>query len=92
MKSIGKIIVFVIIVLLIIYIYNFEEKNPRYSKSELLEMEIEELKEDNTKLEDERNSLNSELDNLRHDYEYSQELIQLLREQIESYGIEPYEL
>lgn len=62
------------------------------SKIEKLELQIDELKETNSEFEDEISRLNSQLENLQDKYEYDEELIQLLQEQLESYGIEPYEL
>lgn len=93
-----KIIIFIVIVGLLVYGYIYEGnksniiENPKYSKQELLEMEIEELKEEISNLEEERDDLSDRLDSLQHEYDYAEELIELLQDQLESYGIEPYEL
>lgn len=98
MKKLWKIIIFIIIICLLMYGYYLESKKPNsspihsYSKEEQLEIEIEELKEENFKLTEERNDLNSQLDEIKKENEYNKDLIDILRDQLESYGIEPYEL
>lgn len=98
MKNVWKIIIFIVIVVLLIYGYIFEQnksnvtENPKYSKQELLEIEIEELKKEIYLLEEERDNLSSDLNYLQHEYDHAEELIKLLQNQLESYGIEPYEL
>ena len=62
------------------------------SETSSLETEIEELTEKNSTLEEEKDNLQSQLDNLQNEYENSKELNDILREQLESYGIEPNEL
>jgi hypothetical protein len=64
----------------------------KISKIESLETEIEELKENNSNLEEKNDDLQSQLDNLQKEYDDSNELNDLLREQLESYGIEPDDL
>lgn len=61
----------------------------KISETESLETEIEELKEKNLNLEEENNNLQSQLDNLQEEYDDSNELNDLLKEQLESYGIDP---
>lgn len=98
MKKIWKMIIFIIIICLLMYGYYLESKKPdsspihSHSKEEQLEIEIEELKEENFKLTEERNDLNSQLDEIKKENEYNKDLIDILRDQLESYGIEPYEL
>lgn len=64
----------------------------KISKIETLETEVEQLKEENSNMEEEKNDLQSQLDDLQNEYENSKELNDILREQLESYGIEPNEL
>ena len=66
--------------------------NSKISEPEILNIELEELKEENSKLEEENGDLQVQLDDLQKEYENSQELNDLLTEQLESYGIEPYNL
>ena len=40
----------------------------------------------------ERDDLSDRLDSLQHEYDYAEELIELLQDQLRSYGIRPYEL
>ena len=55
-------------------------------------MKIEELEEKIFKLEEEKDDLSSQLEYLQEEYEYDEELISILKDQLKSYGIEPYEL
>lgn len=64
----------------------------KISETESLETEIEELKEKNLNLGEENDDLQSQLDNLQKEYDDSNELNDLLREQLESHGIEPNDL
>ena len=66
--------------------------NSKISKIEPLESELEELKEENSKIKEEKDELQSQLDDFQNEYENSKELNDLLTEQLESYGIEPYDL
>ena len=66
--------------------------NTNLSETKSLESEIEELKEENSKVKEEKDDLQSQLDELQNEYENSKELNDLLLEQLESYGIEPYDL
>ena len=66
--------------------------NSKISEMETLNIKLEELKEKNSKFEEENDDLQVQLDDLQKEYENSQELNNLLTEQLESYGIEPYEL
>lgn len=98
MKNVWKIIIFILIVVLLIYGYIYEENksnvisNPKYSKQEELELKIEELEEEIFILEEERDDLSGQLEYLQEEYEYDEELIKLLQDQLRSYGIQPYEL
>lgn len=98
MENKWKILVFIVIIALLIYGYVYEQnksnvvENPKYSKQELLEFEIEELKEKNSELEEEVSALNHQLDDLKNEYEYDEELIYLLKDQLKTLGVEPYEL
>lgn len=94
LKSILKILVIVFIIVLIIYICisNQEETNTiPYSKWSDRE-KIEYLEEENEKYLDEIASLESQLEELHREYVDAEDLISILREQLESYGIEPDEL
>lgn len=97
-KKILKILVCILIVGIIIYFYILENQksniiiNPKLSKQEQLELKIEELKEENYKLEDELSDVSSQLEELQRDYAYAEDLIDILQDQLEEYGIEPYEL
>ena len=66
--------------------------NTKISETEALKSEAEELKEKNSNLQEEKDDLQSQLDNLQNEYENGEKLNGLLTEQLESYGIEPYEL
>ena len=57
-----------------------------------MEADIEDLKEKNNRYQEKISDLEAELEELKRNYEYDEELIELLQEQLESYGIEPYEL
>lgn len=98
LKKTLKILVCILIIGIIIYFYILEDQksniivNPRLSKQEQLELEIEELKEENYKLEDELSDVSSQLEELQRDYAYAEDLIDILQDQLEEYGIEPYEL
>lgn len=97
-KKILKILVCILIVGIIIYFYILENQksniiiNPKLSKQEQLELKIEELKEENYKLEDELSDVSSQLEELQRDYAYAEDLIDILQDQLEEYEIEPYEL
>jgi len=98
MDSRWKIITFILVVCLIIFGYFLEENksnvttNPRLSKQEELELEIEELKEENFELQETKEDLSGQLEELQRDYNNAEDLIDILRDQLETYGIEPYEL
>ena len=98
MQKIIKIIIVIVIIALLVYGYFLEKNknnvisNPTYSKQEQLEMKIEELEEKFFKLEEEKDDLSSQLEYLQEEYEYDEELISILKDQLKSYGIEPYEL
>jgi len=98
MDSRWKIITFILVVSLIIFGYFLEENksnvttNPRLSKQEELELEIEELKEENFELQETKEDLSGQLEELQRDYNNAEDLIDILRDQLETYGIEPYEL
>ena len=66
--------------------------NSKISETESLKSEIEELKEENSKIKEEKDNLQSQLDDLQSEYNNNKEVNNLLSEQLESYGIEPYEL
>lgn len=66
--------------------------NSKISEMETLNIEFEELEEENSKFEEENDNLQFQLDDLQKEYENSQELNDLLIEQLKSYGIEPYDL
>lgn len=97
-KKVIKIFIWIVIVIIIVLAYSQEEKKSNviseydFTKQELLEMEIEELKSENYDLEEKCSSLSGQLEELQSLYKDSEELIDMLREQLESYGIEPYEL
>lgn len=98
LKKTLKILVCILIFGIIIYFYILENQksnfiiNPKLSKQEQLELKIEELKEENYKLEDELSDISSQLEDLQRDYAYAEDLIDILQDQLEEYGIEPYEL
>lgn len=98
MDSRWKIITFILVVCLLVFGYFLEENksnvttNPRLSKQEELELEIEELKEENFELQETKEDLSGQLEELQRDYNNAEDLIDILRDQLESYGIEPYEL
>lgn len=98
MDSRWKIIIFVLVICLIVFGYFLEENknniitNPKLSKQEELEIEIEELKEENFELQETKEDLSGQLEELQRDYNNAEDLIDILRDQLESYGIEPYEL
>lgn len=98
MDSRWKIITFILVVCLIVFGYFLEENksnvttNPRLSKQEELELEIEELKEENFELQETKEDLSGQLEELQRNYNNAEDLIDILRDQLESYGIEPYEL
>lgn len=57
-----------------------------------LEYRIKDLEEENSRLEDELVDSDSKLEELQQKYEYDEELINILQQQLESHGIEPEEL
>ena len=50
------------------------------------------IEENIFKFEEEKDDLSSQLEYLQEEYEYDEELISILKDQLKSYGIEPYEL
>lgn len=98
MQKIIKIIILILIIAFLVYGYILEKNksnftsNPTYSKQEQLEMKIEELEDKIFNLEEEKDDLSSQLEYLQEEYEYNEELINILKDQLKSYGIEPYEL
>ena len=66
--------------------------NSKISEIESSESEFEELKEENLKIKEEKDDLLSQLNELQDEYDNSKKLNDLLSEQLESYGIEPYDL
>lgn len=98
LKKILKVFLIILVVVIIIYLYVKEDNNDdpilatRLTKQEQLELKVEELKEDNYKLEEDLSHANSRLEELEREYEYAKDLIDVLKEQLEEYGIEPYEL
>lgn len=89
-------ILLVIIVVICIYIKEDNVQNPipasKLTKQEQLELQIDNLKEENNHLTEELSEANSEIDDLKLKYKYTTDLIDLLRDQLKYYGIEPYEL
>ena len=84
-------IISTIVIAIVLFGLNFLY-NSKISETETSESEIEELKEENSKIKEEKDDLQSQLDNLQTEYDDSKELNDLLSEQLESYGIEPYDL
>jgi len=85
------------IIIAIYLLWGKEEKTgtiPRYelTEEEQLKSDIEELKEKNNRYQEEISELETELEEIKINYKYDEELIELLQDQLESYGIEPYEL
>ena len=83
----------VVIIILLIYLYNMpQDKTPvpysQWSDSE----KVEYLEEQISDYEDKIDELNSKLDNLKEDYDYDEELIEILQQQLLRHGIEPEEL
>ena len=66
--------------------------NSKISEIESSESEFEEVKEENLKIKEEKDDLLSQLNELQDEYDNSKKLNDLLSEQLESYGIEPYDL
>lgn len=66
--------------------------NSKISEIESSKSEFEELKEENLKIKEEKDDLLSQLNELQDEYDNSKKLNDLLSEQLESYGIEPYDL
>lgn len=97
-KYILKILIVVFIILIITYFYISEQRQPniispsKLTKQEQLELKVEELKEENDRLKDELCHTSSQLDELESDYSDAEDLIKILQEQLEDYGIEPYTL
>ena len=93
MDSRWKIIIFVLVICLIVFGYFLEENknniitNPKLSKQEELEIEIEELKEENFELQETKEDLSGQLEEFQRDYNNAEDLIDILRDQLESYGI-----
>ncbi len=94
LKGILKILVVVFIIGLIIYVYvSNENKRKVIPYSKWTEREkVEYLEEENEKYQDKISHLESQLEELQQKCENSKDLISALKEQLESYGIEPYEL
>lgn len=97
-KKIMKFIAIGGIIILTIYIgFIKEERTGKVLYNELTskektELEIEKLKEQNKKYEEEISDLKIQLEELKSKHEYDEELIKLLQEQLKSHGIEPDEL
>ena len=93
-KSIIKTIAIILAIGVGIYILFAYEGNDYVSmtKTEKLQAENEELKEENNKYEEEISKLNSELEELEDELKDANDLIEILQDQLESYGIEPDEL
>lgn len=62
------------------------------TKEDELYSQIQDLKNQNEDYEDEISHLQSRIEELEGEYKNSEELIDILREQLESYGIEPDDL
>lgn len=67
---------------------------PEYelTEKEKLEIKIDELERKNEEYEEKIGHLQSRIEELEGEYKNSEELIDILREQLESYGIEPDDL
>ena len=92
-----KVLFFIAIIIFIIYMIEKPEPSglipaSSLSKQEQQELKIEDLEEKNRQLQDELSHTKAKLEDLEIEYKYDEELIDLLREQLESYNIEPYEL
>jgi len=90
-------IIIIIIVLISLYIYEKNTLPEKYNTpvpySKLSDSEkLEILEEENQKLQEDLNDVNSKLDKLTSEYNEATDLINLLRDQLEENGIEPYEL
>lgn len=98
LKKILKILIIILVIVIVIYVYISEQEkgniisNPKLSKQELLDLKIEELEEENYRLDEQLNDLSGQLEELQRNYEDAKDLIELLQEQLRDYGIEPYEL
>ncbi len=96
LKSILKVLVFIFIIVLIIYICLQEDKEVgpipvSYSKLSNKE-KVELLEEEQENYIEKINELENKLEELQKKYEEAEDLIYILREQLISYGIEPDEL
>ena len=91
-----KFIIFILIIIgLLIYTYcfNHEEKSGLIAPSQYtLQDRYDILKDDYDAMQDEYYELQGNYNDLQKEYEYDEDLIELLRNQLNSYGIEPYEL
>lgn len=85
-------IIGIVIYMLYLYESNHSSDYVDVSSQDVLNSKIEDLKFQNQILEDKINNLNIKLEDLQKKYDYDEELIDLLQKQLESYGIEPYEL
>ena len=105
MESYKKIIIAILIISILAFLYFRNSQNDYVSISteDNLRAEIEELEyqkrllEDNlssvnSKMEEKLSSANSRIEELEREYNYYKELCELLRNQLESFGIEPKEL
>lgn len=94
-------LIIIILVIIIGLIYEKNTENNNYgepipysslTESEKKDSKIETLEEENTRLQEDLDHTKSLLEELKKDYEYDEELIEILREQLENHGIEPAEL
>lgn len=100
MKTYKKVVIGILIIVLLGFIYYKESQLDKpgpvpysqLSEKEKLELEIDNLKTENSKLQDEIHSLNSQMEELQDNYEYDEELINLLQTQLKEHGIEPLDL
>jgi peptidoglycan hydrolase CwlO-like protein len=94
-ECISKVLIIIsIIIIAWICLINKDASNEYVgvTQQDNLNSQIEDLKFKNKLLEDDLDSANSKLDELQREYDKNEELIELLQDQLLSYGIEPFEL
>ena len=97
-KELIKNILIIVGIMLFIYICFSQEKNTELiseyepNREDILNSENDELERQNEEYKEEISHLQSRIEELESLYEDTESLVDILREQLESYGIEPYDL
>ena len=93
------IIIIIVVVFGLIYEKSIEDNNydkpipySSLTENEKKDSKIEALEEENTKLKEELSNTAGELEELKIEHKNAEDLIELLRNQLEEHGIQPYEL